>query len=225
MDKRCEFWKYASINRELINFKVKKQTDFITVISKYYLNNNVNILCTMEYNIYGDGKVKIKEFLNIKKTLSEIPEFGVMIELNEKFSNIKWYGRGPHENYWDRKKSAKIGLYEGKVKDQYVNYLKPQECGNKTDVRWSKITNDNGIGISVESYNLFDFNALNYTPFELQENDHYYKLLKPSKTVLRINYAQMGVGGDDSWGAKIHSDFILYSNRNYMFEFLIKPIF
>src|SRR5262249_52375352 len=116
---------------------------------------------------------------------------------------------------------AKLGLYEGFVADQFVPYLKPQECGNKTDVRFAFISNDDGTGLFVRGDQPIELNALPYTPEELERHDHPHKLPPSDKTVLRINLGQMGVGGDNSWGAKTHPEFTLYANREYTYSFTL----
>ncbi len=148
-----------------------------------------------------------------------------MLVLTEEFNNLEWYGKGPHENYWDRQTGAKIGIYKGKVADQYVPYLRPQECGNKVGVRRATLKDADGSSLEIFSGGpgeTFELNVLPYTPFELENYSHPYQLPAPAKTVVRINYKQMGVGGDDAWGAMPHSEFRLYANRTYSFSFLIK---
>jgi beta-galactosidase len=106
----------------------------------------------------------------------------------------------------------------------HIPYLRPQECGNKTSVRWALVTNLQGAGLKISGSPTVEVNALSYTPFELEEHDHGYKLPPSDKTVVRINYKQMGVGGDDSWGQKTHPEFTLYANRYYSYSFKIKGI-
>ena len=151
--------------------------------------------------------------------LPEIPEVGVMFELDADFENLTWYGRGPHENHWDRNVGAKLALHSGTVEEQFVPYLRPQECGNKTDVRWATLTNAAGRGLRIAGLPTVEFNALPYSPSELEAHDHPYKLPVSDKVVVRVNYKQMGVGGDDSWGARTHPEFTLFANRTYAYAF------
>lgn len=144
----------------------------------------------------------------------------MVFELDSSLDTVSWYGRGPHENYWDRKSGAPLGLYTGKVSEQFTDYLRPQECGNKTDVRYASVTaGHEGHGLSVEGALPLEVNALPWSPAELEASDHGYKLPASDKTVLRVNYKQMGVGGDDSWGAPTHEQFTLPANRPYTFKF------
>ncbi|MNC52305.1 Beta-galactosidase [compost metagenome] len=138
---------------------------------------------------------------------------------------MSWYGNGPHENYWDRKTGAKLGRYTGKVSEQFINYLRPQECGNKTGVRFASLTESaTGKGLHLESTLPMEVNVLPWTPQELEASDHPYKLAPSTKSVLRVNYKQMGVGGDDSWGAPTHAEFTLPANRPYGFRFTLSVV-
>src|SRR5690606_12599750 len=148
----------------------------------------------IRYIVRDNGEIAVESTLTPGPDLPEMPEVGMLFTMDASFDNLKWYGKGPHENYIDKEKGAKIGLYEGKVKDQYVPYLKPQECGNKTDVRWATITNDKGIGFKIAGLPTIELNVLPYTPFELEEASHSYKLQDSKKSVVRINDKQMGVG-------------------------------
>lgn len=176
----------------------------------------------MLYKVKPDGEVEVGLELAPGEGLPEIPEIGTMLVLDGSFDELSWYGRGPHENYWDRSSGARIGLYQGRVADQFVPYLRPQECGNKTGVRYATVTNAAGVGLRITGAPEFELNALPYTPAELEEHDHVYKLPQSGKTVLRINYRQMGVGGDDSWGAKTHPEYTLFANRTYAYRFSLK---
>ncbi|MNJ49478.1 Beta-galactosidase [compost metagenome] len=148
-----------------------------------------------------------------------------MFILSGRLDTIAWYGRGPHDNYWDRNTGAKVGRYSGAVLEQFVPYLRPQECGNKTDVRFACLTEGtDGPGLRIEASSLMEVCALPWTPLELEAHDHPYKLPPSDKTVLRVNYKQMGVGGDDSWGAPTHEEFTLPANRIYTFKFALQAI-
>lgn len=217
-------WREAGKNRRLQSFKYFKKGNGVFVEAEFQLPTTVPTLCIIRYEILSNGQIKVTQTLVPGESLPEIPEIGMMTILDQAFENITWYGKGPHENYWDRSKGAKIGIYSGKVKDQYTPYLKPQECGNKTEVRWAAITNNVGIGFMISGLPAVEVNALPYTPHELEQYDHGYKLPESDKVALRINYKQMGVGGDDSWGAKTHPEFTLYANRMYTYCFTLQGI-
>ena len=176
------------------------------------------------YTIFGTGDVVVENTIIPGKDLTEIPEIGMMMQLPEEFENIVWYGRGPQENYWDRNTGADIGVYRSTVDEQFVPYLKPSETGNKTDVRWVTLTNDEGLGLMAIGMPLFEVNALHYTPEDLESVGHPYELNKRKEVILRLNYKQMGIGGDDSWGARPHPEFTLYADKTYSYKFRLRPI-
>ncbi|MFA9396761.1 MAG: glycoside hydrolase family 2 TIM barrel-domain containing protein [Clostridiaceae bacterium] len=224
LDERCSVWRKAGLNKELISFDIENNINKVTVKESFVLPDVLFSKCIIEYTILSDGSINVKQDLIPADGLPEIPSIGMMFNLEEKFKNITWYGKGPFENYWDRNRAAKIGIYEGKVEEQFTPYLRPQESGNKTQIRWLKLQDENGKGIRIEAPENFEFSALPYDQYEIENSDHNYKLPKSDKTVLKINYKQMGVGGDDSWQAKTHPEYTLYANRNYSFQFKIIPM-
>lgn len=161
---------------------------------------------------------------------SELPRFGVTMELPLQFKNVKWYGRGPHENYSDRKMSSFVGIYNNTITEQYHPYIRPQENGNKTENRWLMLTNSEGIGLRIIGQPLFDFSAQKYTTddFDLGNFEkpfkHTYDLIPKDFITLHVDFGQMGIGGDDSWGAHTHDEFKLFAKK-YSLQFLVQPIF
>ncbi|MCX6333000.1 MAG: DUF4981 domain-containing protein [Bacteroidia bacterium] len=190
------------------------------------------------YTILGSGDILVSNAFNkVSDNIPELPRMGMQMQLPEEFSNLKWYGRGPHENYSDRKTSADVGIYESSVADQYVPYIRPSENGYKTDTRWLTLTDDNGTGILVSGDPLICFSALNniHDDFESPGKLSQYRKdaksanthtddVKPRELVnLNVDLAQMGVGGDNSWGALIHPQYRLM-DRKYEYSFRIRPI-
>src|SRR5690606_38609069 len=141
LNERSATWREASFNRKLDRFKYEVTDEVVVVTVLYSVPTTTESRVEIKYTINGSGEVQVDYELAPGSDLPEIPEVGLLFTMEQQFENLKWYGRGPHENYIDRNKGAKLGLYDGKVKDQYVPCLKPQECGNKTDVRWATITN------------------------------------------------------------------------------------
>ncbi|MCJ7842251.1 DUF4981 domain-containing protein [Lederbergia sp. NSJ-179] len=224
LDQRSSTWREAGRNRVLESFHYEQIKDTVIFEVSYKLPTTNVSKCHIRYTVSGDGKVKVDYQLTPGEGLPEIPEVGMMLTMNKSFENLEWYGKGPHETYIDREKGAKIGLYSGKVKDQYVPYLKPQECGNKTGVRWASITNESGVGLLISGLPTVEVNALPYTPFELEKHSHGYKLPESKHSVIRVNDKQMGVGGDDSWGQKTHPEFTLYADKIYSYSFVLQAI-
>jgi beta-galactosidase len=223
-NERLETWRYASLNRQLLAFEWKKSVERVEVTVSYLLPTILASFCNLTYKISGEGTVEVLQELIPAEGLPEIPTVGICFEMDGSFEQISWYGKGPHESYWDRQTGAKIGSYSGKVEEQFIPYLRPQECGNKTEVRFAKVTNLEDVGFLITAPTPFEWSALPYAPFELEEYDHVYKLPVSGKTVVRVNYKQMGVGGDDSWGARTHPEFTLPANRPYVFRFNLKGI-
>lgn len=235
MPLRCRVWVQNSHRREL-NELAQIHTDANQIIIKASFSLNdlhddwcvghySHSLCTMTYTINADGKISITEQVFPLPNMPELPTFGSKIVMENEFCNMKWYGRGPGESMWDRKSGEKIGLYSGTVKEQFVPYLTPQECGNKTDVRFAEITNASGVGLRICGMPYMEFNAKEWDNDEIINADHAYKLPKPDKTVLYINYHQTGVSGDTTWGTLAHQQFTLYSNTDYTFKFSIQGIY
>ena len=190
------------------------------------------------YSIYGSGDIIIKnQFSRVSDNVPEIPRMGMQLQLPEEFMNLKWFGRGPHENYSDRKTSAFVDLYESTADDQYVPYIRPQENGYKTDARWLTLTDDNGTGILVSGIPLISFAALKNVHDDFESPGRLSQYRKDAKSAnthtidvkprdlvnLNVDLGQMGVGGDDSWGAMIHPQYRLLEKK-YEYSFRIRPV-
>jgi beta-galactosidase len=190
------------------------------------------------FTVYGSADIVVKnQFSKLSDNIPEIPRMGMQIQLPEEFSNLKWFGRGPHENYTDRKTSADVGLYESTVADQYTPYIRPQENGYKTDTRWLTLTDDSGTGILVSGDPLISFAALNNIHDDFESPGKLSQYRKDAKTAnthttdvkprelvcLNVDLGQMGVGGDNSWGALIHPKYRLLEKK-YEYSFRIRPV-
>ncbi len=157
------------------------------------------------------------------KELGDMPLFGVSMKLDADYDRLEWYGMGPQETYSDRNTGAKLGIYKNKVTDNLASYLVPQECGNKTGVRWAKVTDARGRGLMFTGDKM-DFSALPYTSHELENAAHPYELPPVHYTVVRAAMGQMGVAGDDSWGARPHEEYLLYPEGRMEFVFSFRGI-
>ena len=155
--------------------------------------------------------------------LPDMPEFGMMFWFNADYDNLTWYGMGPDETYADRRHGAKLGIYSNKVADNMAKYLVPQECGNKVGVRYARLVDAKGRGILFEGDEL-SFSALPYTPHELENAAHVYELPQVHHTIVRVAMAQMGVGGDDSWGSWVHPEYHIDATKPLEFTFRFRGI-
>jgi beta-galactosidase len=241
LHKRCEDWRYVSKNRKVSHIKSNLNGNNAEVFVIFNLNDesgsNIGVFQS-KYTISGDGKILVEnELTKSKKNLSETPRIGLNIEFIKDYDQISWYGRGPHESYWDRKSGAKIGTYSGLVSEQYWAYIRPQENGNKSDTRWMSLTNKEGQGITIHGFPTIDvsahhnimedFESLERTDGRHRDGDvvknRHTIDVKPRDLVsVNIDYRQMGVGGDTSWGAHTHEEYKLTKN-NYKYSFLITP--
>lgn len=191
-------------------------------------HSDVKALVNQSYTVNGSGSIIVNsEFIPESDSLPELLKVGNEYRLSGDLSNIEWYGRGPHENYWDRNSSAFVGRYSGNVWEQYHPYVRAQETGNKTDVRWVALTNDSGFGIFVSGLlplsanaQQFDTDLLNHTSSKI--HNHGGKITPSDIVSLHIDYKQMGLGGDNSWGARTHSRYSLPC-RNYSYSYVIQP--
>lgn len=154
-----------------------------------------------------------------------IPEIGNLLVLPKEFHNVTWYGRGPEENYIDRKTGYNVGLYQSTVEDFFVDYIKPQETGNRTDVRWVSMTNDDGIGLLAKSSTPIEFNALEYTPEQLTNSLHSYLLLESDSVNLETELSSRWIlAGDNSWDAKPLDKYRFLQIQTYEYTYILKPI-
>jgi hypothetical protein len=177
------------------------------------------------YDVYGDGNVVVTSTLVPGSAqLPEIPEIGMLSMVPAGFGRVTWYGRGPFENYWDRKTGSNVGVHSTTIDSMFVSYIRPQETGNRTDVQWMSLTDNTGAGLLAVGMPFMEFNALRYTPWELESKKHPYELALSSGIVLRLSYHQMGVGGDNSWGMRPHPEFTMYSDSVYTYRFRLLPI-
>jgi beta-galactosidase len=155
-----------------------------------------------------------------------LPRFGMEIIVPKDFSTVSYYGRGPHENYIDRNYSSQVGLYNQTVSGQYYPYIRPQETGNKTDVRWVELSGDK-LKLTVKSDELLSFTALHFLNEDLDDGTkkdqrHAAELKERDLTSLKIDYKQMGVGGIDSWQAWPMEKYLL-REKSYQYQFNITP--
>ncbi|MBN1894922.1 DUF4981 domain-containing protein, partial [bacterium] len=226
MPGRAGTWRNAGRNRTLTGLDVKKISNReIQIIAHFTYPTQKKSYGLASYNIYGSGDVLVTSTLTPGGgSLPEIPEIGMLLEVPPEFSNIRWYGRGPAENYWDRKLGSDVGVYSATVDDFFIPYIEPQETGNRTDVRWVTLTNSAGEGLMACGFPELEFNALRYSPWELEGKRHPYELVQNENIILRLHYHQMGVGGDDSWGARPHPEFTLHPDTFYTYRFRLSPV-
>ena len=181
------------------------------------------------FTIFPDGLVKVEQALEtFYGDYPMLPKFGMSMELPAGFRRMEWYGRGPHESYEDRKTSAFIGRYSGTVAAQFHPYIRPQETGNKTDVRWMYLSREDGAGLLISGAQPLSMSAWHYRAEDLDPGlkkgqTHHGELKERQLTTLNIDWKQMGLGGDDSWGAHPMAKYKL-PYQPYAYSFWLLPV-
>lgn len=220
---RCGQWLQASMFQSCINVQVIEDDYSIIVEYTYAMLATRQAEVKIAYTVYSNGEIKVSCDYKGIKGLPELPIFGMTFKLDADYDIFKWYGMGPEENYVDRLQGASLGIYEKSVAENASGYIVPQESGNHTGVRWAKIKDKNGFGIEfVAIDSAFELGVSPYTAFELQNAYHHTELPKVNYTVVTIAAKQMGIGGDDSWGAPVHKEYLINSSKNIHFEFIMR---
>jgi beta-galactosidase len=206
----------------------KTENGYEVIFTKKIMNGDA--LSEQTFSIYGDGAVKVENrFKAVSGNHKILYRVGNDLQVNQQLNRIQFYGRGPWENYSDRKTASFVGLYAQSINDQYFPYARPQESGNKSDVRWVALTNQQGKGLRFEmADSLLNFAALPYSLDDLDpetEKKQYHsgELVKRNEIYLHIDLQQSGLQGIDSWGSQPLEQYrIPYNNKQY--SYWIKPI-
>lgn len=228
MPTRSNVWRVAGDNRSLSSIEIISKDGIQSVLATIQLND-VSSTLNIEYVLQSNGHLKVMtHYKKGSMNTPEMPRFGMIMTLNNQYDNLTYYGRGPWENYSDRNNASHIGIYSGKVADQYVPYTRPQENGYKTDVRWLELTNKEGEGIRIEGIQPLGISALHNYPEDFdagltKKNQHSSDITLRNEVVLCVDLAQRGLGGDNSWGAMPHRQYRL-EGEEYSYGYMIKPI-
>ncbi len=226
---KANVWRCAARNKQLKSVE-KSVTDSTVVIRSSYRINDAPSDWTVTYTARPDGELLIDiDWTADSPSLPELPRFGMLFTLPKKYCNFRWYGRGPWENYSDRNTSSFIGIHSGNVADMRFRYIRPQESGNHTDVRWAELTDADGRGLLVRGLQPLEVSALDVSCDDLDPGvnklrQHDNDIAPDRKRIyLNVDLRQRGVGGDDSWGQKPHEPYRLTA-PSYSYSFTIKPI-
>lgn len=228
---RCGIWKTIWDDMSLTKFEtlIDKEGKLGTVLASYN-HKDAMLQVEMRYAIRPEGIIQVSmNFTPGVKPLPEVPRLGMKMILPAEYDQMTWLGRGPHENYADRKTSAMVGEYTSTVWDQFHPYIRPQETANKSDVRWVALQNKAKEGLlfigetplSVSAWN-FTQEDIGYIPFNI-ERKHGGSIMKRDFVWLNIDYKQMGVGGDNTWGAQVHPEYTITPEKQ-SYSFTILPL-
>ena len=220
MPEKCAFWKSANQNLKLISLEEKLGT----ITSKFELGNE-EAEVFLKYQFLEKNKLAITTELNILKPLSVLPRFGLYMNIAEAYSNLKWYGRGPFENYPDRKYAAHVDTYSSTVDQQLVPYISNQENGAKQDCKWVACTTNDSQTIKISTNDTLAFSALEVSPNQLnrdkRDKGRSHELQKEKGVHLCIDHKHMGLGGIDSWLSAPMEKYLL-KDKNYSFAIFIE---
>ncbi|ERI92441.1 Beta galactosidase small chain [Clostridiales bacterium oral taxon 876 str. F0540] len=212
-------WETAGERRLVKGVGIDKSEGLIKVCITQKVKNCIGDVIT-EYTINVKGQIKVRHILTPKKNMYRI---GMQMAVPKAYEFISFFGKGPHENYIDRNTGAKTGIYKGTVNELIHNYMRPQENGNRTEVRWINVLNKAGKGINIQdcSGEFLNFSAWPYSQKDLQTAKHIHELPFREFNTLNIDYMQCGVGGDLPGVANLHEEFKIHNNKEYSYSFII----
>ncbi|RAV30183.1 beta-galactosidase, LacZ type [Sinomicrobium soli] len=218
MPVKLKAWKDATQKSEVTGVEVGRKTEEGQPVTVHYRLAGVDVPYTVAYLIKNNGTVRVTAVLDTEKELPEIPRFGMRMVLPGAYDQLEYYGRGPWENYSDRNTASFVGTYEDEVKNQFTwGYIRPQESGYKTDVRWLRLLDNTGHGLRITGGQPLGFSALHISTEDLDPGGHKGQrhptdLKVQDKVFLHVDYRQRGLGGDDSWGKYPHEPYRLENN-------------
>ncbi|MEP0266560.1 glycoside hydrolase family 2 TIM barrel-domain containing protein [Dokdonia sp.] len=239
MDTWAKIWQEASYTytSELISTPININDNVVFQVA--YTTPNKEASVSVWYRFRESGQLTIDySFTPSTNELPNVPRLGMYLTLSNDFADMSWYGKGPQESYWDRKTGQKTGIYSGKINDQFERYSRPQETGNKTDVRWVEITS-NDMTLKASSTQILNTSVWPFAMTELDFNSedagksasglvpvtkkHGADIKKGNTIQWNIDYLQMGLGGDTSWGRLVHPEYTIPAHKNYTYSFTIQP--
>jgi len=228
MPKRCGVWKNLEKSFEIEHMDVSHPIPGKVIVNIHYSITKIKSDAQIQYHIYSNGAIEVNSTFDLKKDdLPEIPRIGFRTRLKSDYNEFAYFGKGPHENYIDRNTAAFVDLYHSKASEQYYPYIRPQENGYKTEVRWASLKNKQGKGLKVSGTPYFCTSAMPYAqedfdPGKEKAQRHAVDIEKRDFVEWHIDLKQMGLGGDNSWGRRPHNKYMIYPDV-YSFSFTLEP--
>lgn len=216
-------WFAASLARQCTAVRLHSEADRATVSFDYAFSISSGLKASIEYTVHADGSVRVRMVYTGADGLPDVPIVAVSFRMSADYEASEWYARGPEENYCDRAYGARLTRFRRKVAELPSPYLVPQESGNRTGVREVSITDSRGYGLHIQAAagQPLECTLSPYTAFELEQAAHAYELPKAHYTVVTVARQQMGVGGDDSWGAPVHPEYRIAADQRLEFGFTL----
>jgi beta-galactosidase len=222
MPRRLAAWKTAGPQRRTGTVKAERLSPQAVRITAEATLPAASSAYRTTFTVYGSGDVVVEARFTPGGDLPELPRFGMQMAVPGALGTMTWLGRGPHENYWDRHTGAAVGRYSGRVEELVHPYVRPQENANRTDVRWVALTGADGRGLLASGLPLLSVSAWPYTMADLEKATHVNELPRRETITLNLDLRQMGVGGDDGWGARPHAEYTLDA-KPYAYSFRLRP--
>ncbi len=227
---RAGQWKLASMyssfktehGRSATPCVIERTPDGIKAAFTYHLPTKPEGECLLTYTVHSDGVTDVALTMDKSSDIGELPEFSVIFAMDADYDNVKWYGKGPEETYADRD-HARLGVYTRKVSEMTAGYLVPQESGTRTGVRWATITNSRGRGLRIEGDDLY-LSVTGHSPHEIECAKHPNELPDVIRTYIRVGLGQMGVAGDDTWGAMPYKEYLIDNSKPLTLTFSISAV-
>jgi beta-galactosidase len=232
MSERQKIWRYAAANRTASSVtaeQIAPDTVKVTAVASIPAANSTQ---RTVYTVRGNAVVEVRNvFEGGDAKAIDIPRLGMQMRIPGEFRTVSWFGRGPQENYWDRNLGAAVGTYNDQVDTMWFPYIQPQETGNRTEVRWVTFTDKAGAGLKASGLPQLDFSAWPFRMSELEQYDtptktghmHPSEIVKSDDITINLDHRQMGVGGDNSWGALQHPEYRL-PVAHYEYGFKLEPV-
>ena len=225
VDQKLGVWEHEGERYKLISMAVNTTAGDATEVKSEYLFEATQSKLEMRNLIYPDGTIEVDYHLTIPEQAPDVPRIGLQFSLSPEFNHIDWYGRGPHENYPDRKTGAAIGIYHSSIINFITPYVRPQENANRCDIRWIQFRSKNHRSLCFEATDngKFSASAWPYSQKSLEQATHDFKLVKEQLVTINIDCAHMGVGGDNSWGLPVNEPYLIKPGiYRYKFRILSK---
>lgn len=228
LQRYANVWRTAGHGARIESLRVTKHEHSATVVCDMSLSG-IDSRWVAAYTLHADGRLDVDlRFTPGGLRLPEMPRLGLLFRLPSEFEQLRWYGRGPNENYVDRKTDALLGIYKSTVTEQFYPYLRPQETGNKTDVRWIELTDSNGFGLKITGKQALQTTALHYQSEDLdpgltKKQQHPSDVVPSKEVFLSVDLFQRGLGAVHSWGAQPMQSY-RFDARPYQYAFTLSIV-
>ena len=216
-------WQNAVKDAKVTGFSVFQEEKKVIITVNMTMPSAADSQYASTFTVYSDGNVLVRSTLMPNSSMNNLLRVGMRLQMPAGYENMQWYGRGESDSYWDRKWGYDIGVYDSTVSEQYTDFVKPQETGNKTDTRWLAITNESGNGLLFDAQDAIEVSALHYTQEDMEQAKHPYNMEGTENTVVTIDQYQMGLGSG-SCGPETLEQYTLPTDRSYTYQFRMKPI-